>query len=85
MTPTEAAARLRIIADKIDASKQPSMTKVAAEIRIVLNQVIDAGAPARQATGPAGRRMTPSRSSAVDVSDPVAFQQASSRVASTKR
>jgi hypothetical protein len=85
MTPAEAAARLRAIADKIDASSQPSLAKVATDVRTVLNQIIDAGAPARQATGPAGRRLSPARSGAVDVSDSEAFFTARSRVASTKR
>ena len=84
MTPGEAAARLRKIADKIDASTQPSMTKVAADIRTVYTQIMDAGAPARQATGPANRRMTPSRSGSVDVSDTAAYQDASRRVASQR-
>ena len=84
MTPGEAAARLRMIADKIDASAQPSMTKVAADIRTVYTQIMDAGAPARQATGPGNRRITPSRSAAVDVSDPEAFDTARARVASTR-
>jgi hypothetical protein len=85
MTPGEAATRLRAIADKIDASSQPSLAKVAADIRIVLNQIVDAGAPARQLASPGNRRISPARRPEVDVSDTRAFQEASSRVASTRR
>jgi len=84
MTPGEAAARLRIIADKIDASTQPSLSLVAADIRVVLNQIVDAGAPARQAAVPGARRVSPAQQPPVDVTDQRAFQEARSRVASTR-
>jgi hypothetical protein len=85
MSPSEVAVRLRQIADKIDASQSPSVAKVAADVRLVLSQILDGGVPARQATGPAGRRMAPSRQPAVDVTDDRAYRDARARVASTKR
>ncbi len=84
MNPSEAAARLRLIADKIDSSAQPRLSLVASDIRTVLNQILDAGAPARQAAGPANRRLSPARQPAVDVTDDAAFQTASKRVASSR-
>ncbi len=83
MTPDQVAVKLRQIADKIDSSTQPSLALVAADIRVVLNQVIDGGTPARQVS-PAARRMAPSRQPEVDVSNPRAYQDARNRVASTK-
>ena len=84
MTPGEVAARLRQIADKIDASSKPSLSLVASDIRTILSQVVDAGVPARQATGPAGRRMSPSRQPPVDVTDDRQYRAARGRVASKR-
>ncbi len=84
MTPVQVAARLRQIADRLDASTKPSIELFSADLRTVLAMVQDAGAPAR-APGPQGRRMTPSRNSAVDVSNDARFQQERQRVASQKR
>jgi hypothetical protein len=84
MTPDQVADKLNFIADKIRASTNPSLSQVASDLRMVLAHVIDAGAPARQGNGPGGRRVTPSQSAPVDVSDPKAYQEASKRVASKK-
>jgi len=46
MTPREAAATLRQIADKIDASEKPSLARVAADIRTVYNNLVAEGKPA---------------------------------------
>jgi hypothetical protein len=79
MTPDELSRRLRLLANGIDSSDHPSISFVAAEMKRLLFQAEDAALPARNfAVG--ARRLSPSRSSGVDVTNEVAFKTAISRV-----